>query len=269
MRILIVHCHPDPHSFNAGLTTLAASTLRAHGHDVDISDLYAEGFDPVEGPAHYPLRARADAFSPLTEQRHASDTDRLPSDVQREIARLERAELVIFQFPLWWHAQPAMLKGWMDRVFVYGGLYTSRRRYDAGYFRGRRALCSVTTGGPAATFGQGGRGGNIDWLLWPVHYSLYYMGFDVLPPFLAHGIQGGGPTYQNSERFAAQLEDDKARWAQRLTGLDEDRPLPFTGWNDWDEQGALKPGVEGFDPFIQSGAGRWAANRERYLQGSR
>lgn len=62
-----------------------------------------------------------DYFSTLDEQRHAVESGALPADVQHEIARLMRADLVILQFPLWWHAQPAMLKGWFDRVFAYGG----------------------------------------------------------------------------------------------------------------------------------------------------
>ncbi|MCM3320563.1 NAD(P)H-dependent oxidoreductase, partial [Staphylococcus warneri] len=152
------------------------------GHDVEVSDLYADGFDPVEAPRHYPCRANADVFSALVEQRHASTHATLPADVRREIARLEQADLVVFQFPVWWHAAPAMLKGWFDRVFVNGGLYTGSRRYDRGHFRGRRAICSVTTGAPAATFGPGGRSGDIGLLLWPIHYSLHYMGYDVLSP---------------------------------------------------------------------------------------
>lgn len=252
MHALIVYCHPEPQSFNAALKDVAVETLARRGYTVEVSDLYAEGFDPVEGPAHFAERADPAAFSALTEQRHASETGGLPDDVQREIARLERADLVVFHFPLWWHAQPAMLKGWLDRVFVYGGLYTGKRRYDRGHFRGRRALCAVTTGGPAATFGHNGRGGDIQLLLWPMNYSLYYMGFDVLPPFLAHGIQGGGPIYQDQESFKAQLENDKAAWARRLERLADESPIPFTGWDDWDERGVLKPGVEGYDYFIRA-----------------
>ncbi len=252
MHVLIVHCHPEPRSFNSGLKDVAVETLRRLGHTLEVSDLYADGFNPAEGPAHYAERANPESFSALTEQRHASEVGSLPDDVRREIARLERADLVIFQFPLWWHAQPAMLKGWMDRVFVYGGLYTGKRRYDRGHFRGRRAICSVTTGGPAATFAHNGRGGDIELLLWPMHYSLYYMGYDVLPPFLAHGIQGGGPIYQAQETFKAQLEADKASWARRLARLEESAPIPFTGWDDWDDNGALKPGVEGFDYVIRA-----------------
>ena len=236
MHVLIVHCHPEPASFNAALKDVAVHTLQRCDHSVEVSDLHAEAFDPVEKADHYETRNDAGYFSALAEQRHASKTATLPADIHREIGRLERADLVVFQFPLWWHAQPAMLKGWFDRVFVNGGLYTSTMRYDRGYFRDKRAICSVTTGAPAAAFGPNGRGGDIEGLLWPIHYSLHYMGFTVLPPFLAFGVQGHGFAYQEENRFKTGLDAYKAEWAKRLEQLDQARPLPFPGWKDWDEK---------------------------------
>lgn len=241
MQALIVHCHPEPRSFNAALKDVAVDTLRRLGHGVEVSDLYVEGFDPVEGPAHFAERADPELFSALGEQRHAFDNGTLAGDVQREIARLERADLVILQFPLWWHAPPAMLKGWFDRVFVYGGLYSGNMRYDRGRFHGKRALASVTTGAPGPTFSRHGRSGDIATLMWPIHCSFYYLGLEVLPPQLSYGIQGGGLSYQAEDRFRAQLENDKTRWARRLEGLEGEVPIAFTGWDDWDEQGVLRP----------------------------
>lgn len=249
---LVVFAHPEPRSFNGTLKDTAVSTLKEQGYAVEVSDLYSEGFDPAEGPAHYSKRANHQVFEPLAEQRRAYEQDILAPEVQREIDRLERADLVVFQFPLWWHAQPAILKGWMDRVFVNGGLYTSSMRYNRGYFRGRRALVSVTTGGPAETFAHNGRGGDIELLLWPLHYSLHYMGLTVLPAFRAHGIQGNGYAYQDAAGFQAHLQDLQAAWADRLRHLDEDQPLRFADWDDWDESGRLKPGVEGHDYFIRA-----------------
>ncbi len=240
MRALILYCHPEPTSFNAALKDGAVRSLTSLGYALEVSDLYAEGFDPVERAEHYVERADTDRFSVLAEQRYASGTARLPCEVQREIARLERAELVVFQFPLWWHAQPAMLKGWFDRVFVSGGLYTSKMRYDRGYFSGKLAICSVTTGAPEVSFGPGARGGDIERLLWPIHYSLHYMGFAVLPPFVAYGIQGHGFAYQPAGSFKHRLEGYKREWAQRLETLEQSEPLCFPGWNDWDEDGRSK-----------------------------
>lgn len=240
MHALIVHSHPEPRSFNAALTATARQTLADSGARVTVSDLYAEGFDPLESPRHYGPRADPDYFSALTEQRHAGNSQSRPADVQREIDRLEAADLVILQFPLWWHAQPAMLKGWFDRVFVYGDLYTGRMRYDEGHFCGKRALLSVTTGGPAETFSPYGRGGPIERLLWPIHYSLHYMGFDVLPPFVVHGVQGGGIAYKQRVEFERHLENHKRAWAVRLAALGEATPIPFTGWPDWNDDGVLR-----------------------------
>ena len=234
MQALIVHSHPEPKSFNAALKDVTLQTLQGLGHGVQVSDLYAEGFDPAEKASHYESRTDPDVFAALAEQRHASKTDTLPADVRREIARLEQADLVVFQFPLWWHGPPAMLKGWLDRVFVSGGLYTSSMRYDRGYFRGKRALLSVTTGAPEEAFGPNGRGGDMELLLWPLHYSLHYMGFTVLPPFVAFGIQGHGYAYQEESQFRAHLERTKSAWAKRLMALDDAAPLAFPGWSDWE-----------------------------------
>lgn len=237
MHALIVLAHPEPRSFNATLKDIAVETLQRRGHTIEVSDLYAEGFQPAEGPAHYAERARTDVFAPLVEQRHAWQTETLPADVRREIDRLERADLVVLQFPLWWHAQPAILKGWFDRVFVSGGLYTSRMRYDRGYFRGKRAICSVTVGAPASVLTPGSRGGDIDTLLYPVQYSLYYMGFSVLPPYVASGMPGHGFGGGDAGAVQRQLGGYQSEWRQRLEHLETDEPIPFPGWDDWDETG--------------------------------
>lgn len=240
MHVLIVFCHPEPRSFNGALKDVAIATLTRQGHTIEVSDLYREGFDPVERPNHFAHRADPETFYPLTEQRSAYQDGTLPGDVQREIDRLKRADLVILQFPLWWHAQPAMLKGWFDRVFVYGGLYSGGMRYDRGPFPDKRVICSVTTGAPAPTFSRNGRSGHIVTLMWPIHYSLYYLGVQVLPPQVTHGVQGGGLSYEAEAVFRERLEAEKAAWAQRLAGLADESPIPFAGWDDWDEHGVLK-----------------------------
>ncbi|WP_070988565.1 NAD(P)H-dependent oxidoreductase [Halofilum ochraceum] len=246
MHWLIVHSHPEPDSFNGALTATARRALEGRGDSIEVSDLYGEGFDPVEGPAHYAERADSDYFAALGEQRHAWKAGALAPEVTREIARLQRAEGLILQFPLWWHGPPAILKGWMDRVFISGGLYTSRMRYDNGYFRGRTALCAVTTGAPAETLGPGSRGGDPDTMLWPVEYSLHYMGFRVLTPFIAPGVQGHGYSYQDAESADGLLQRHLARWHERLVNLHTDAPRAFPGWEDWDESGrARRPQVSG------------------------
>lgn len=240
MNVLIVLAHPERASFNGGLADIAIESLKITGHAVELDDLYQEDFDPVERADHYAERVDENYFTPLNEQRAQYERGSLAPDVQREISRLEWADLVIFQFPLWWHAQPGILKGWLDRVFVYGGLYSGNQRYNHGHFQGKKAICSVTTGSPEQAFMPFGRAGNMVEWLWPMHSSLYYVGFDVLAPHISYGVQGGGLLYQEEAEFQKQLEQSKSVWAERLPSLFNEPSIPFTGWEDWDEHGVLK-----------------------------
>lgn len=186
----------------------------------------------------------------MAEQRHASDTDALPADAERAIAQLERADLVIFQFPLWWWSVPAVLKGWLDRVFVWGRVYSSKVRYcDRGHFRGKRALVSVTTGASEAVFGPDGRAGDLDLVLWPVHFSLSYVGFSVLPPFRSFEVVNAPAS--GAEALRARLEGHKAGLRSHIERLESLEPLKFSSSRDWDESGRLRPDAPSYSPFIR------------------
>lgn len=239
MNFLIVQSHPEATSYNAQLTVAAQRALSASGHEVVLSDLYAEGFDPVEAGRHYRHRVNVSAFVPLAEQRHASDTHTLPPDVVAEIAKLESADVVILQFPLWWHGPPAILKGWFDRVFVSGKIYRSRMRYDTGYFKGKRAVLSVTTGAPETAFGPGARGGDMNTMLWPIQYSLHYLGFSVLAPQCHFEASGHGYGYGDALETKCRLQRNIDNWSSRLVHIADENPLHFPGWASWDEAGRL------------------------------
>jgi len=86
------------------------------------------------------------------------------------------ADLLIPQYPMWWHLAPAMLRGWIDRVSVHGAVYSRAKRFEAGRLLGKRAMLSVTVGTSAETYAHDGRSGDIDLLLWPVGFSLAYVG---------------------------------------------------------------------------------------------
>ena len=241
MNVLILYCHPEPSSFNHALKEVAVNTFTAKKDQVEVSDLYAEGFDPVERKAHYIDPVVKERFEPLTEQRYAYKTETLAEDVSREIERLKRCDLLVLQFPLWWHQQPAMLKGWFDRVFVAGGLYTSQMRYDRGFFKSKRAICSVTSGAPLETFTSRGRGGgDIGMLLHSLHFSLHYMGFSVLPPQLFTEVQGAGFSYRSDNEFQLLLRSHCEQWAAHLKQIDQVEPIRFPSWSDWNENGVCE-----------------------------
>lgn len=109
MRVLIVHCHPDPDSYNASLRRTVEETLTRGGHEVRVIDLYAEGFQPA-----------------LTREgwRAYEDEARNADGVESHVAALRWAEGLIFVYPTWWYGLPAMLKGWLDRVWTPGVAFT-------------------------------------------------------------------------------------------------------------------------------------------------
>jgi putative NADPH-quinone reductase len=120
MHAHIVLAHPEPKSFNAHLTEVARGALERDGWSVTLSDLYAMGFDPCERAEHFSPRQNPERFDVMAEHRFASDHGAVPRPVAEEIARIDRADLVILQYPMWWHLPPAMLKGWFDRLMMPG-----------------------------------------------------------------------------------------------------------------------------------------------------
>jgi NAD(P)H dehydrogenase (quinone) len=205
LKAHIVVAHPEPKSYNAHLGNLAKQTLEGRGWSVSVSDLYAMNFDPCEKAEHYTDQTDPSRFDVQTEQRHASANGTIPADVCAEIDRLAAADLVILQYPMWWHLPPAILKGWMDRVFIYGDVYKSDFRFENGRFVGKKAMISTTVGTSAETYAHDGRSGDIDLMLWPINFSIAYVGFDVLKPHVAYGVEAG-LRYSDPEEIKERLQ---------------------------------------------------------------
>ena len=220
MNVLIVYAHPEPLSFNAAMKNLAVEVLRAAGHQVQVSDLYAMKFNPVGGPWDFQQLENPSFFHYQREQIHATAADLFMPELKAEMDKLVWADFVILQFPLWWFSLPAILKGWIDRVFAMGFSYNAGRSYDQGVFRGKRSMLSLTTGGPAASYGPGTKNGSIDQVLRHIQSGMqYFIGMDVLPPFIAYGASRAAP-----EQRAAYLE----AYRQRLLSLETITPLQFS-----------------------------------------
>lgn len=109
MKCLVVFCHPVPESFGAAIRDAAMTALTGRGWEVRLVDLYAEGFDPV-----------------LSADERRAYNDRAPSDpgLAAHIDHLAWAEAILFVYPTWWYGLPAMLKGWLDRVWATDVAFT-------------------------------------------------------------------------------------------------------------------------------------------------
>ena len=236
MNALIVYAHPEPASFNGAMKDLTVETLTALGHEVEVSDLYAMGWNAVAGPDDMTGElSQSDRFSLAREQTVAMEQGTIAPEIAAEQDKLTRANLVILQFPIWWFGMPGILKGWADRVMARGFAYMPGRKYDTGMFKGKLAMVSATTGTSEDTYAPDGIDGSILTVLWPVHNGLLrYTGFDVLPPYVAYM-----PAREDDATRARQLDGLK----QRLQTIDQTPRLFFHPAEDYGPNERLKPGV--------------------------
>ena len=256
--VLIVHAQPEPTSLTRTLVDVAEQSLRAAGHEVLKSDLYGKGWKAEYDQGDFPVRADTGRLDFVRESGHAFEHGHQPADVVEEQRKVLAADLVILQFPLWWFGMPAIMKGWIDRVWAYGLAYGrhgqgNRFRYGEGGFAGRRAMVSVTTGGPAEDYAPRGINGPIDQLLFPItHGSLFFPGMSVLKTQVVHGA--GRMTREGVEAAAAA-------WRARLAGVFDEAPIAFRPQNGGDYPDGhvladdVAPGVTGFAAHVAAGEG--------------
>ena len=205
------------------------------------------GLRPLRGTGIFSEPTGSDRFDVQSEQRHASETGTLPEAVVDELALLDRADLLVLQYPMWWHLPPAMLKGWFDRVLTYGEGYTSRKRWEAGRFVGKRAMLSVTVGTSRETYAFDGRSGDIDLMLWPVNFSLAYVGYDVPTPFVAYGVEAG-LRYSDPEVVEKRLKEIVEDFRAELPLAPGRATIPFNRMDEWDRTGGKAGSPRAF-PF--------------------
>jgi len=217
MNVLLVLAHPEPKSFNGAMARIAVQTLAMSGHEVTVSDLCGMSFDPRSTRANFTSVKDAGYFKPQTEEMHAAEVGGFCAELEAEMRKLEACDLMIWQFPLWWFGLPAVLKGWVDRVFAKGRFYGGGRVYETGVMKGKRAMLSLTTGGPPSAYTADGYNGNIEGILRPIHRGmLQFVGFDVLRPHVVYE-----PVRLTDEQRAEAL----AAWGRRLGSIAEEDPI--------------------------------------------
>ncbi|CAI0906137.1 NAD(P)H-dependent oxidoreductase [Serratia entomophila] len=234
MNILIVYAHPEPQSLNGSLKNFAVKRLHDAGHHVQVSDLYAMSWKAVLDADDSQEEQQAARFDPSEASQRAFAAGLQSEDIAREQQKLLWADAVILQFPLWWFSMPAILKGWVERVYAYGfaygvGEHSDARwgdRYGEGTLAGKRAMLIVSTGGWQSHYAARGINGPIDDILFPIqHGILHYPGFEVLPPFV---------TYRTGRVDEARFTTLCDALGQRLDALWQTAPIPFRRQNAGD-----------------------------------
>ncbi|RBP30148.1 MULTISPECIES: NAD(P)H-dependent oxidoreductase [Bacillus] len=232
MNILIIYAHPEPKSFNGALKDLAVSELTSLGHQVKVSDLYAMNFKAVADSNDFIQLKNKEFLKYAVEQKHATKTNNFSADIQEEQEKLLWADFVIFQFPLWWYSVPAILKGWFDRVFASGFIYSRDERYDTGRLKGRKAMLSTTTGSPKHAYTPYGMDGDMhEKILYHInHGMLYFSGLEPVEPFIAWT-----PSHNKEDR-EQYLEEYK----KRLHNISDIPSISYHPSSHYDEIHQLK-----------------------------
>ncbi|XP_053105814.1 ribosyldihydronicotinamide dehydrogenase [quinone] isoform X2 [Hemicordylus capensis] len=190
-KVLIVYAHQEPKSLNGSLKTIAVEEL---------SELY-----------------HPEQFNYGVEAWEACKNGSLSEDLIKEQRKVKEADLVIFQFPLYWFSMPAIMKGWMDRVLVQGFAHDFPQCYDSGLLKNKLALLSFTTGGGKEMYSDEGVSGDIRYLLWPMqHGIMHFCGFSVLAPQICFA-----PEYATEEERVQML----VSWGERLKTIWEEKPI--------------------------------------------
>lgn len=214
MNVLIVYAHPEPQSMNGAMFKAAIAALEAAGHTVQTTDLYDTRFDPVSDRSNFTTVQNGAFFKQQLEEMYATDMNGFAAHIDEEQRKVEWCDLMIWQFPLWWFGIPAIMKGWVDRVFAMGRTYGRGRFYEQGVFSGKKALLSLTTGGGPEDYRKGGFNGDLNGMLRPLHRGiLQFTGFTVLEPHVV---------YSPARRPVEERRQELASWQQRLGKIFEE-----------------------------------------------
>jgi NAD(P)H dehydrogenase (quinone) len=140
VRHLVIAAHPSAKSFNRAVVEAYTSALQEHAHHVECRDLYAINFNPV-------LSARDLA---------AVSRGKASRDIRAEQAAIRRADVVTLISPLWWSGFPAILKGYLDRVFCAGFAYVIKADQYLPSLSGKKGVIITTSGASAQELKSGG-----------------------------------------------------------------------------------------------------------------
>ncbi|MEK5096965.1 NAD(P)H-dependent oxidoreductase [Bacillus sp. FSL W8-0848] len=132
MEVAVIYAHPNPNSFNGAILKEVKKALEDGNHSYTVIDLYKERFDPV---------------LVFNEKKRRSDMKDDPETAEyRKI--MKNADHLILIYPLWWGGMPAILKGFIDRVFVAGEAYTYEGKLPKGLLKARTASVYYTADAP-------------------------------------------------------------------------------------------------------------------------
>lgn len=182
-NFLVVLAHPNVKSFNAAILKKTVNSIISQGHSVEVSDLYRMNWNAVAGKNDFISHLNSEEIHLIDEQQNSLANNLYVENLKTEMEKLKKADYLIMIFPLWWASAPAILKGWIDRVFSCDFAWGLKAHFNNGLMLGKRAALFTTAGGDAKEYSEEGeQGATVTQMLHPIlRGSLAFCGFDVLP----------------------------------------------------------------------------------------
>lgn len=213
MNTLVVSAHDENDVHVAALFNVALGVLERANHKVSVSELYAQGFNPLTSKLDFKISSVVNTEYILEQQRAVNTGTGFSPDIQAEMDKVKAADLIIIHFPLRYSAVPAVLKGWLERVLAMGFAWDGNKRYENGLMRGKKVLVSAVAADPDSFYSADGmHRATVTQHLFPLlHSTLAFCGFSVYEPFIL------------SNSIAAAQEDVDAetqRYKQILEQID-------------------------------------------------
>lgn len=141
MNVLVVLANPKVKCFTRDICALYCEEVASRGHEVVLRDLYAMNFDPVATAEDITGNLRG----------------KVAPDVEAEQILVRRADVITLVHPIWWIDRPAILKGWIDRVFALGFAYGYAANAERGTLRGKRGVIITSAGSTQEHFDESGK----------------------------------------------------------------------------------------------------------------
>ncbi|MCY8938263.1 NAD(P)H-dependent oxidoreductase [Peribacillus frigoritolerans] len=138
MKHLVVYAHPYADSLNHSIMETTVNALKKNGHEVVVRDLYALDFQPVLKP----------------EDTAAMKAGKTPDDIKTEQEFIAEADVITFIYPIWWTGLPAILKGYVDRVFAFGFAYSAGPEGVIKLLKGKKGFIINTHGTPNEVYDE-------------------------------------------------------------------------------------------------------------------
>lgn len=130
MKHLIIYAHPNKDSLNHSIKEKVLEQLNKNNHQVEVRDLYKLGFNPIV----------------TMDDMNGWYTGKVSSDVAKEQQYILWADIITSIYPIWWAGLPAMMKGYIDRVFSYGFAFKYTEGVQQGLLNGKKAVIINTQG---------------------------------------------------------------------------------------------------------------------------